>query len=216
MLTAGQILSLTIEKPAAGGRMIARVDGQVVLVGGAIPGERVRARIERVSKGVAFAETIAVEEPSPIGATAFADPLCGGCLYAPHRVSAAARDQGPGHRGCVRADRPPGVAVRRHASRRRRRTAIACARGCTCAGSRFGFFREGTHDLCDARATRQLLPATCDALDRLAPGIRSLGIDAVREIELSENVDADRARRPRWMPSRRAGRAGGSRVRSID
>ena len=27
-------------------------------------------------------------------------------------------------------------------------------------GSALGFFREGTHELCDARATRQLLPAT--------------------------------------------------------
>ena len=35
-------------------------------------------------------------------------------------------------------------------------------------GGRIGFFREGTHELCDARATRQLLPATCDALERLA------------------------------------------------
>jgi tRNA/tmRNA/rRNA uracil-C5-methylase (TrmA/RlmC/RlmD family) len=56
-------------------------------------------------------------------------------------------------------------------------------------GSRYGFFREGTHDLCDARGTKQLLPATCDTLDRLAAAIRSLGLD-VREIELSENVDA--------------------------
>src|SRR2546425_13057276 len=60
MLTPGQTLSLTIDKPAAGGRMIARVDGQVVLVWGAIPGERVRARVERVGKGVAYAETLDV------------------------------------------------------------------------------------------------------------------------------------------------------------
>jgi 23S rRNA (uracil1939-C5)-methyltransferase len=57
-------------------------------------------------------------------------------------------------------------------------------------GSRAGFFREGTHDLCDARATRQLLPATLDALERLMAAIRSIGADTVREIELSENVDA--------------------------
>jgi 23S rRNA (uracil1939-C5)-methyltransferase len=57
-------------------------------------------------------------------------------------------------------------------------------------GSRFGFFREGTHDLCDARATRQLLPATLDTLERLMAAIRSIGADTVREIELSENVDA--------------------------
>src|SRR5882672_3123649 len=81
MLTPGQTVSLTIDKPAAGGRMIARVDGQVVLVAGAIPGERVRARIERVGKGVAFAETVAVEEPSPDRRHACADPLCGGNLF---------------------------------------------------------------------------------------------------------------------------------------
>ncbi len=32
MLTAGQILTLSVDKAAAGGRMIARLDGQVVLV----------------------------------------------------------------------------------------------------------------------------------------------------------------------------------------
>ena len=54
MLTSGQIIAVTIEKPAAGGGMIARVDGQVVLVTGAIPGELVRARVTRVSTGMAF------------------------------------------------------------------------------------------------------------------------------------------------------------------
>ena len=34
---------------------------------------------------------------------------------------------------------------------------------------RFGFFREGTHELCDAGPTRQLLPATIDALQTLQP-----------------------------------------------
>src|SRR5207247_762834 len=57
-------------------------------------------------------------------------------------------------------------------------------------GGRVGFFREGTHDICDARQTRQLLPASCDALDRLAAAIRSLGAESVREIELAENLEA--------------------------
>jgi tRNA/tmRNA/rRNA uracil-C5-methylase (TrmA/RlmC/RlmD family) len=57
-------------------------------------------------------------------------------------------------------------------------------------GSRFGFFREGTHDLCDARATRQLLPASVDALERVMAAVGSRGAGTVREIELSENADA--------------------------
>ncbi len=67
--------------------------------------------------------------------------------------------------------------------------ATACGRGCTCAARALGFFREGTHDLCDARVTGQLLPATLDTLERLMAAIRSIGADLVREIELSENLD---------------------------
>ena len=37
-LAEGQAVELAIEKPAAGGRMIARHHGQIVLVRGAIPG----------------------------------------------------------------------------------------------------------------------------------------------------------------------------------
>ena len=59
---------------------------------------------------------------------------------------------------------------------------------------RAGFFREGTHEMCDVRQTRQLLPATCDVLDRLDDDLASLGLDTVSEIELSENVDASDAR----------------------
>ena len=81
MLTPGRTVTLTLEKPAAGGRMIARVGGQVVLVGGAIPGERIQARIDRVGKGVAFAETVSIDEPSADRRAPFADPLCGGCTY---------------------------------------------------------------------------------------------------------------------------------------
>src|SRR6266480_8112211 len=57
-------------------------------------------------------------------------------------------------------------------------------------GRAIGFFREGTHEVCDVRQTRQLLPATCDALDRLVAAAHSLAVDGIREIELAENLDA--------------------------
>ncbi len=65
MIQTGSILTLDIEKPAAGGRMLARHHGQVVLVWGAIPGERVTARVDRTTKSVAFASTVDVLSPSP-------------------------------------------------------------------------------------------------------------------------------------------------------
>src|SRR5205807_8801114 len=40
------------------------------------------------------------------------------------------------------------------------------------------------------RATRQLLPDTCDALERLADRLRETPADSIRDVELSENVDA--------------------------
>src|SRR6478672_10955919 len=82
MRAPGQILPLVIEKPAVGGRMIARADGQIVLVAGAIPGERVQARIERVSKGVGYGDVVSVDEPSPDRRPPFTDLGCGGSLYA--------------------------------------------------------------------------------------------------------------------------------------
>jgi predicted RNA-binding protein with TRAM domain len=58
MSAAGDIVTVVIERPAVGGAMIARVDGRILLVTGAIPGERVRVRIDRVARQVAFATTV--------------------------------------------------------------------------------------------------------------------------------------------------------------
>src|SRR5918999_871424 len=82
MLAPGQQLDLVIEKPAAGGRMIARHEGQVLLVLGAIPGERVVARVERVERRLAFAETVRVVESSADRRGVAFDSRCGGCAYA--------------------------------------------------------------------------------------------------------------------------------------
>src|SRR5262245_45892058 len=188
MLTAGQILSIVVEKPAAGGSMIARVDGQVVLVSGAIPGERVRARIERVGKGAAYAQTVDVDEASQ-DRRAFTDPGCGGCLYGhiayPRQLALKSQVIDDAFRRIGRLPLKTAVSVApspEYGYRMRARLHVR--------GGRLGFFREGTHDLCDVRQTGQLLTAACDTLDRLEEGIRSLGLDGVRELELSENVDA--------------------------
>ena len=57
---------------------------------------------------------------------------------------------------------------------------------------RWGFFREGTHTLCDARATRQLLPATCDAIDETVSRLGGSGAALwwSAKSRFSENVDA--------------------------
>jgi 23S rRNA (uracil1939-C5)-methyltransferase len=189
MLRPGDSVALTVEKPAAGGRMIARAGGQVVLVAGAIPGERVQARIERVTKGVAHADTIAIDERSPDRREPFVEPVCGGSLYSyiayPRQLTLKSEVIADAFRRIARLELPASVAVAASPEEGYRMRARLHVRG-----QGLGFFREGTHDICDARATRQLLPSTCDVLDRLAAAMRSLGGGEIREVELTENADA--------------------------
>ena len=177
---------ITIDKPAAGGRMIGRHDGQVVFVAGAIPGERVRARIDRVSKQLAFASTVEVLDPSPDRRSVDVDWACGGSFYA--HVS---YDRQLRLKADIIADAfariakmPLGAAVsvmasQEHGYRMRARLHVQ--------NGKFGFFREGTHELCDVQSTRQLLPETVDALRRLQHGLHGT---QVTSCELSENASA--------------------------
>jgi 23S rRNA (uracil1939-C5)-methyltransferase len=185
---AGDTLTLDVERPAVGGPMIARVDGRVVLVSGAIPGERVDARIDRIAKHVAFATVTAVHEASPDRRDPLDDPSCGGCVYShiayQRQLQIKSEVIADAFARIGRVRLPAAVTVAPSTAEGYRMRARLHVRG-----RRIGFFREGTHDVCDARRSKQLLPETCDALDRLAQAVRSFG-DVVREVELSENVAA--------------------------
>jgi 23S rRNA (uracil1939-C5)-methyltransferase len=189
MLHPGLTIPLTIEKPAAGGRMIARADGQVVLVSGAIPGEQVTARVERVGRGVAYAEVVTIEQPSDDRRAVTHDVLCGGCVYAhiayPRQLQVKALVIQDAFSRIGRLALPAALAVSGSPEIGYRMRARLHVRD-----GRVGLFREGTHEICDARDTGQLRTDTCDVVDRLAAGLRSLGMAGVREIEVSENLDA--------------------------
>jgi 23S rRNA (uracil1939-C5)-methyltransferase len=188
-LAVGEEIRLRIEKPAAGGWMIARQDGQVVLVSGAIPGETVVARIERSGRGVVYARTLSIAEPSSDRREPFTDPLCGGCLYAhvayPRQLTIKSEVIADAFSRIARLALPAAVVVTESPLDGYRMRARLHVRA-----GRIGFFREGSHDICDARATRQLLNDTADVVDRLAAALRSLRTDAIGTLEISENVDA--------------------------
>ena len=185
-LQPGAEIIVTIEKAVAGGRMLARHDGQIVLVAGAIPGERVRARIDRVSKQLAFGDATEVMEGSADRRSAGVDWACGGSVYA-HIVY----DRQLQLKSEVIADAFARIAKlplavpasvmpsTEHGYRMRARLHVK--------NGAFGFFREGTHDLCDAGPTRQLLPDTLDAFARLQHVVART---PVTSCELSENADA--------------------------
>lgn len=78
-----QELELSIETLSNGGEGIARVDGWVIFIPYALPGDKVRARIWRNDKNCSSADLIEVLEPSPDRIEPVC-PLfgsCGGCQY---------------------------------------------------------------------------------------------------------------------------------------
>jgi 23S rRNA (uracil1939-C5)-methyltransferase len=169
--------------------MIARDDGRVIFVSGAIPGESVTAYVERVGRDVAHARTVAVHEASSDRREVNADPACGGCLYAhiayPRQLTIKAEVIADGFKRIARVVLPTPVTVSASPEEGYRMRARFHVRNC-----RAGFFREGTHDLCDPRGTRQLLAVSCDVVDRVSAMLGSISGGGGCEIELSENVDA--------------------------
>ncbi len=73
--------SVEVGPVAHGGHCVARVDGQVVFVRHALPGERVRLRITEVTKRFARADAVAVLDASPHRVTPPCPVAgrCGGC-----------------------------------------------------------------------------------------------------------------------------------------
>ena len=61
----GDELELTIDSLAHGGNGVARRDGYVVFVAGAVPGDRVRAVVGKAKRAYAEARAVEVLEPSP-------------------------------------------------------------------------------------------------------------------------------------------------------
>lgn len=187
-MKTGDRLTLAIDKPAAGGRMIARHDGAIVLVSGAIPGEVVEAIVEKVQRGTGWARTLRVLEPS-LDRVAVDDWSCGGNVLAhvayerqlvlkrqiiQDAFARIGRMQVPDDLD-VAASPVEGY---------RMRARLHVVRG------RIGFYREGTHELCDVAGARQLLPQSIEVLRVLEGGLTNVAGNCVEEIELSENCDA--------------------------
>jgi 23S rRNA (uracil1939-C5)-methyltransferase len=61
----GDQLELTIDRLAHGGAGVARTNGYVVFVRGAVPGDRVRARVTKSKRSFAEADALELIEPSP-------------------------------------------------------------------------------------------------------------------------------------------------------
>jgi 23S rRNA (uracil1939-C5)-methyltransferase len=168
--------------------MLAKVEGRVVFIAGAIPGEEVKIRITRATKQAAWADVVEVVNPSPDRREPRCDPACGGLAYAHIRYQRQLQLKGQviadalRRIGSITLDDAPAVAASPE-TRYRLRARLHVRRG------RAGFFRSGTHDLCEAGPTGQLLPEALDAAQQIVTtlGSRSAECEAV---VLAENVSA--------------------------
>jgi 23S rRNA (uracil1939-C5)-methyltransferase len=186
MLTTGDTLTLDVERPVAGGRMLARHDGQVVLIAGTIPGERVVARVTRVAKSVAHADALQVLTASPDRRPA-EDWRCGGRDYAhihyERQLTLKAEIVVDAFRrlGRLPLAAPPPVEPSPEQGYRLRARLHA-------SSGRLGFFREGTHELCDAEATGQLSAGTVEWIRHARQALRPQAAAALAGVEIAENI----------------------------
>ncbi len=183
-------LDLQIERVAVGGRMIAHHDGKVVLVRGAIPGERVRVRVEHQTSDLVYAFVTDVLEPHSDRRSVEEDPRCGGHVYAHIRYERQRVLKGEivvdalrriGHVN-IQTSVPVAVA-REYGYRMRARLHVR--------GGRIGFLREHSHRLCSASNTGQLLPQTDALLSWLSTRLRAIRSTGIKAIDLSENLVGD-------------------------
>jgi 23S rRNA (uracil1939-C5)-methyltransferase len=168
--------------------MIARHEGTIVFVGGAIPGEVVEAEIEKTQRGTVWAATRQVLEPSP-DRIAVADGGCGGAVFAhiayerQRQIKSEIITDAFRRIGRITLDAPADV-VASPVDGYRMRARLHRSRG------KIGFFREGTHVLCDAAPTRQLRDDTIAVLRALEASFAPVPEGVIADIEVSENIDA--------------------------
>lgn len=188
-MVRGDRLRLTIERPAAGGRMIARHDGAIVFVSGTLPGEVVDAVVEKVQRGVVWAAAREILERSPDRVDGAPAGACGGSVFAhiayerQRQIKAAIIEDALRRIGHISLDASVDV-VGSPIDGYRMRARLHVRSG------KIGFFDEGTHSLCDPVTTRQLRADTVEVVRRLESSIAAeprLQLDA---IEIAESIDA--------------------------
>lgn len=190
MIEPGRRIIVDVEKPAAGGRMLARHDGRVVLVSGAIPGERVTIQVERIAKGVVYGETTNVLTPSPDRRSATDDWRCGGNVLShisyPRQLALKAEIVRDAFTRIGHVPLPESLDVVGSPEEGYRMRARLHAQG-----GRLGFFREGTHQLCNVATTKQLLPSTQAWIASAEAAIARHGLTGLASVEIAENIAGD-------------------------
>jgi len=194
-LKAGDVVELDIEKAVYRGLGLARHEGQVVFVPRAIPGDRVRARIESVTPGYVRALPEAVMRGAALR-RASPCPLftrCGGCAYQDVsyaeqlRLKEAILRESLSRAGVRWEGEIPLRASPEEGWRTRATLHLEEAQGAL----RLGLHEEGSHRVVDVEACLQLSPAMNRAARALRAALDERRSDArrIHDVELVESPD---------------------------
>ena len=79
----GDELELTVESLAFGGKGVAHLNGYVIFIKGALPDQKVLARLTKRRNGYGEAKTLEILKETPSYITSKCDhfPTCGGCSF---------------------------------------------------------------------------------------------------------------------------------------
>jgi 23S rRNA (uracil1939-C5)-methyltransferase len=186
-LAVGARVTLEAERPVAGGRMLARHRGQVVLVAGAIAGETVEALVTRVARGTVYADTTRVVTASPDRRPGV-EGRCGGATFGHiqygRQVALKAAIIEDAWRRIARLPVQAPAVIPSPERGYRSRARLHAREG------RLGFFREGTHQLCDPASPGQLADATVAWVREMEGALRAGNHRSVAALDVVENVPA--------------------------
>jgi 23S rRNA (uracil1939-C5)-methyltransferase len=197
-LRPGQALEVTIEKPVYRGLGLARHEGEVVFVPRAVPGDRLRVRVQSVRKGFtrAIAEEILAAGPFRRDPPCAHFATCGGCAYQGYDYDAQLRlKEAVLHDALSRTGVPyrevtaPVVPSPERAWRTRAHLHFEDAAD----GVRVGFHQEGSRRVVPIAGCLQLSEAmnrTAQALRTALTGSPSLR-GRVEGVELAESFAGD-------------------------
>ncbi|HYG09720.1 MAG TPA: TRAM domain-containing protein, partial [Pyrinomonadaceae bacterium] len=186
-LSVGALLEVEIERIVPGGAGLAHADGYTVFVSLAAPGDRVRARVERVRGKVAFASVSEIIAPSP----ARVEPpcpyfgRCGGCDFQQLTYEAQLQAKVEIIRDCLRriarielpADIPitPSPTIWRYRSRARWQHDPV--------RQFLGYYELASHRICDVAECPVVLPEVQDKLAHLRTTLAGGEFDETEEFQ---------------------------------
>lgn len=183
-MNVGDELEVSVDKLVYGGEGLARANDRVLFIAGAAPGDRLRVRITEVEKRLLRAEIVKITTPSPQRRTPPCHYFgsCGGCQlqHLPYSAQLSAKAEfirdalaRIGH-----IEWPLAIEVK-HADEfgYRSRAQLKIGRGSR--PLQIGFYRAGTHEVCDIDACPILAPELNEALAELRNGSTEIANSAV-------------------------------------